>query len=129
VLDAQELRLFQLQADVDAEEHRRFEAASTQAQRFLDDRLVVLRRKHGEVTQQLAAAEARWEGATGSEGRTAAEADRRRHAAELERLDATIARLLAREDERYQRSMARLEARRYTPPAIEVVFDVEVVFR
>jgi hypothetical protein len=90
---------------------------------------VVLRRKQAQVTEQLAAAEAKWEGASGSEGRTAAEADRRRHGAELERLDDAIARLLARQDERYQASMARLEARRYTPPAVEVVFDVDVVFR
>ncbi|MCU0699919.1 MAG: DEAD/DEAH box helicase [Myxococcaceae bacterium] len=129
MLDAQELRLFEVQASVDAEEHRRFEAAALQAQRFLDDRLVVLRRRRDEVSQKLAAAEARWEGSTGADARTAAEADKRRHAAELERLEGRIAQVLAREDERYRRSMAHLEARRYTPPTVEVLFDVDVVFR
>jgi hypothetical protein len=127
--DAQGVRLFELQASVDTIEHQRFEVASLQAERFLDDRVVVLKRRRDEAKAKLAAAEARWDGATGSEARTAAEVERARHASTVEGFEARIAQLLAREDERFRRSMTHLETRRYAPPRLEVLFDVDVVFR
>jgi hypothetical protein len=47
----------------------------------------------------------------------------------VEGFEARIAQLLAREDERFRRSMTHLETRRYAPPRLEVLFDVDVVFR
>jgi len=128
MLDGQEQALFLLQAQVDDAEHRRFEAASLQAERFLDDRLLVLRKKQAAIAARIEAAERRRDGATGSEARTDAEHALRKAAAELEGVSARVARLQARDDTRYQRYLEHIQARRYTPPRLETLVDLDVVF-
>ncbi|MBL8917284.1 MAG: DEAD/DEAH box helicase family protein [Myxococcaceae bacterium] len=126
--DAQEQTLFLLQTDVDDAEHRRFEAASLQAQRFLDDRLLVLRRQRAEVEQKIDSATKRRDGAIGSEARTAAEHGLQVAGRELQALEEKIAKLQARDDERYRRFLEHIHGRRYTPPRLDLLVDLDVVF-
>lgn len=126
--DAQEQALFVLQSDVDQAEHRRFEAASLQAERFLDDRLLVLRKRKRAIEDRIDAAERRREGAVGSEARTDAEHSLKTATRELELVDARIAKLQQRDDQRYRTYLEHIQNRRYSPPRIETLVDVDVVF-
>ncbi|MBM4777535.1 MAG: DEAD/DEAH box helicase family protein [Archangiaceae bacterium] len=126
--DAQDQALFVLQADVDQAEHRRFEAASLQAERFLDDRLLVLRKRKRTIEDRIDAAERRREGAVGSEARTDAEHSLKTATRELELVDARIAKLQQRDDQRYRTYLEHIQKRRYSPPRIEILVDVDVVF-
>jgi hypothetical protein len=128
MVDAQEQALFLLQADVDAAEHRRFEAASLQAERFLDDRLLILKKAQRTIEARIEKAQQRREGATGSEARTDAERALREAGSELEVVQAKIAKLQARDDLRYRRYLEHIQARRYTAPRIEILVDMDVVF-
>lgn len=126
--DAQEQTLFLLQTDVDDAEHRRFEAASLQAQRFLDDRLLVLRRQRSEVEQKIEAATQRRDGAIGSEARTTAEHALQAAARDLQAIETKIAKLQTRDDDRYRRFLEHIHGRRYTPPRLDLLVDLDVVF-
>ncbi|MDP3237092.1 MAG: SNF2-related protein [Myxococcales bacterium] len=128
MLDAQEQALFLLQADVDNAEHRRFEAASLQAERFLDDRLLVLKKTQRLIDARIEKAEQRRDGAIGSEARTDAERVLRAAGTELELVQQKIAKLNARDDHRYQRYLEHIQARRYTAPRVELLVDMDVVF-
>jgi hypothetical protein len=126
--DAQDQALFVLQTDVDSAEHRRFEAASLQAERFLDDRLLVLRKRKRTIEDRIDSAERRREGAVGSEARTDAEHALKTATRDLELVDGRIAKLQQRDDQRYRTYLEHIQKRRYSPPRIEVLVDVDVVF-
>ncbi len=128
MLDAQEQALFLLQAEVDTAEHRRFEAASLQAERFLDDRLLVLKKAQRAIEGRIEKAEQRRDGAIGAEARTDAERVLRSAAADLEVVQQKIAKLQVRDDTRYQKYLQHIQARRYTAPRVELLVDMAVVF-
>jgi hypothetical protein len=128
MLDAQEQALFLLQAEVDTAEHRRFEAASLQAERFLDDRLLVLKKARRAIEGRIEKAEQRRDGAIGAEARTDAERVLRTAAADLEVVQQKIAKLQVRDDTRYQKFLQHIQARRYTAPRVELLVDMAVVF-
>ncbi len=128
MLDAQEQALFLLQAEVDTAEHRRFEAASLQAERFLDDRLLVLKKARRAIEGRIEKAEQRRDGAIGAEARTDAERVLRSAAADLEVVQQKIAKLQVRDDTRYQKYLQHIQARRYTAPRVELLVDMAVVF-
>ena len=71
--DAADETLFALQSTGDAEEQKRFDRASRQADRFIEDRLLVLRRRRSSLLDRAEQARQRRDGATGSEARTEAE--------------------------------------------------------
>ena len=50
--DATDETLFALQSTVDAEEQKRFDRASQQADRFIEDRLLVLRRRRSSLLER-----------------------------------------------------------------------------
>ncbi len=128
MLDAQEQALFLLQAEVDTAEHRRFEAASLQAERFLDDRLLVLKKARRAIEGRIEKAEQRRDGAIGAEARIDAERVLRTAAADLEVVQQKIAKLQVRDDTRYQKFLQHIQARRYTAPRVELLVDMAVVF-
>ncbi len=127
MLDAREERLFTLQAALDETELARAERVSWQAERFVEDRLLVLRRRRSSTLQRLEAAANRRDSATGSEQRTEAEAALRAAQEVLDGLEARVARLEARDDETFRRHQHLLQQRRDTPPRVEVLFDVEFI--
>jgi hypothetical protein len=126
--DAVDEQLFLVQREVDLAEHERFERASQQADRFLEDRILVLRRRQAAATAELDAATARREGAQGAESRTAAEQALATAHGKLESLDAAITQLVEREDDTWRRHQAHNERRRYAPPRRDLLLDVSVRF-
>lgn len=125
--DATQEVLFAEQASVDEDEQRRFERAVEQANRFVEDRLLVLRRRHAAAVERLEQARARRDAASGSEART--DADRAVLAAEttVDEIEGAVARLERRDDKAYRTYQDHIEKRRYAPPTVEHVFDLDLV--
>ena len=125
--DATEAVLTHVQREVDAAEDQRFRAACQQAERFLDDRLLVLRRRRAELTARIEAAEARRDGATGFSARTEAERALASIQKALEDLEAAIDKLERRDDDTFRRYQDHIQGRRYSPPKREHLFDLDLV--
>lgn len=126
--DATEETLFALQSTVDAEEQKRFDRASRQADRFIEDRLLVLRRRRGSLLERADQARQRRDGATGSEARTDAERALLSIETQLAELEGSIGQLENRDDDTFQRYIAHIQRRRFAPPVIERVFDLDLEF-
>ncbi len=125
--DAVEEILFAMQSTVDAAEQARFEKASRQSERFIADRLLVLRRRRQDAARRLEQAQLRWAGATSADARTEAERALRSAQVAIEEIDGGIERLENRDDETFRRFNAHIHERRYSPPRVEHVFDVTLV--
>ena len=123
--DATEEVLFALQGEVDREEQARFESAKLQADRFLEDRLLVLRRRRQEQVRRLDQAIGRRDGATSSEARTTAEEQVLSVQEAVDEVNETIGRLERRDDDRFRTFQDHIHARRYGPPRVEHLFDLE----
>jgi adenine-specific DNA-methyltransferase len=123
--DATEEVLFALQGEVDRAEHDRFERASQQAESFLEDRILVLRRRRDEAERRLERAIDRRDGATGSESRTAAERQVASSQEVLDEITVAIERLERKDDVRFQKFREHIHERRYAPPRVEHLFDVQ----
>lgn len=126
--DAVEEQVFLMQREVDTVEHERFERASWQADRFLEDRLLVLRRQRLEAVRAHDLSQAQREAAQGSESREAAARAIARTQTTIDALDARSTRLTEHEDETWKRHHAHNQRRRYTPPRSDVLFDVALRF-
>jgi adenine-specific DNA-methyltransferase len=124
--DATDETLFALQSAVDAEEQKRFERALRQADRFIEDRLLVLRRRRGALLERVEQARQRRDGATGSEARTEAERALLSLETQLAEIEGSIGRLEHRDDDTFQRYLAHIHRRRFAPPLIERVFDLDL---
>jgi hypothetical protein len=127
--DAADELLFELQGQVDEAEQRRFEAAIQQAERFVQDRLLVLGRRRAELGERLASAEARRDSVVGADRRTDLDALVESLGGELERLDERIAALERREDATFTRHREKAHQRRYAEPLGERLFELEFVIR
>jgi len=123
--DATEEVLFALQAEVDRSEQVRFERAGQQADRFLEDRLLVLRRRREEEVRRLDQAIARRDGATSSDARTAADGQVVSAQDAVDHVNESIGRLERREDDRFRTFRDHIHERRYAPPRVEHMFDLE----
>jgi hypothetical protein len=128
IADATDEVLFAVQSDVDVAEQGRFERAVRQAERFVEDRLLVLRKRRGALVERLEQALLRRDGATGSEARTDAERAVISAQIALEEVDGAISRLERRDDDVFRTFQEHLHQRRYTPPRVERVFDMDLVF-
>ena len=125
--DAEQEVMFEVQAAVDADEQKRFERASQQAERYIEDRLLVLRRRRQGLEERLEQARARRDGATGSEARSEAERAVLSVETNLAEVDGAIDRLEHRDDATFQQYQEHIHRRRYTPPRVERLFDLDVV--
>jgi hypothetical protein len=125
--DATQEVLFSVQAVVDAAEHGRFERALQQAERFIEDRLLVLNKRRRALVERLEQTQLRRDGATGSAARTDAERAVMAAQIPLDEVEGAIARLEQRDDETFRSYQEHIQRRRYTPPRVEHVFDMEVV--
>jgi hypothetical protein len=124
--DATDETLFSLQSTVDADEQKRFERAEQQAERFIEDRLLVLRRRRQTLETRLEELRLRRDGATGSEARSEAERSLLNVSTLLEEVQGSIERLENRDDETFQRYQEHIHRRRYTPPRVEQIFDLDL---
>jgi hypothetical protein len=123
--DATEEALFMLQGEVDRSEHARFERATQQADRFLEDRLLVCRRRRDDQVRRLDQAVQRRDAATSSESRTAAEQQVRSAEDAVDKVNEAIGRLERRDDETFRAFHEHIHQRRYAPPRVEHLYDLE----
>ncbi len=125
--DATEEILFNVQSSVDEAEQLRFERASLQAENYVEDRLLVLKKRRTSLQERLDYALQRRDGATGSEARTEAERTVLSVQTALEEVDAAVQRLEQRDDATFLKYREHIRRRRYAQPRTERLFEIELV--
>lgn len=125
--DAVEEAVFLDQAEVSGQEQQLFDRRMEQIERYVEDQLLVLRRRLAAEYKALRAAEDRRESALGSQQRD--EADQRIGAIQkqIDGLESEIRRLEIRDDAGYGQWRDRAHERRYRPPEVTRILDVEFV--
>jgi adenine-specific DNA-methyltransferase len=127
--DAVDELLFADQADVASQEQQHFERSLEQIERYVEDQVLVLRRRLGEAAETLRAAEDRRDAALGSEARGLAEERIRKVQSEIDGLEAQIERLQNRDDPEYEKWREHAHRRRYRPPEATRILDVEFALK
>ena len=125
--DATDETLFTFLSSVDLAEHERFERAQRQAERFLEDRLLVLRRRRGALAERCAEAKRKRDGATGSESRSEAELALASAGAVLDEVEGAIQRLEQHDDDTFRAFQEHIHQRRYAQPRVDHLFDLDLV--
>jgi superfamily II DNA or RNA helicase len=115
------------QAEVLAYEKERFERNLEQIERYVEDRVLVLKRRLSAATAALRAAEDKRDSALGAEVRNQAESRMQRVQEEIDELEAETRRLQRREDPDYERWRTQAHLRRYRPPEISRILDLDFV--
>jgi hypothetical protein len=118
--------LFGIQAALDRAEHTRFERAAQQAERFIEDRLLVCKRRRQKYVARLEEAQRQREGATGAAARGEADLAVLKAQTDVDEVDAVIARLSERDDDVFRRYREHIHERRYAPPQLQKLFDLEL---
>jgi hypothetical protein len=125
--DAVEELAFTDQVEVTGLEQAPFERNLEQLERYVEDQLLVLRRRLNAARQSLLAAQDKRESALGAELRSQAEARVRSIQEGVDAIESEVARLETRDDADYQKWRRRVQQRRDRPPQIERLLDVEFV--
>jgi superfamily II DNA or RNA helicase len=125
--DVVEEQAFADQVEVAGQEQGPFERNIEQIERYVEDQLMVLRRRLNVAKASLSAAEGRRESALGADVRSQAEARVRPLHEQLHTLEAEVNRLETRDDTDYQRWRQRVQDRRDRPPQITRILDVGFV--
>ena len=126
--DAVDELLFHDTSDTNRLEQPRFDRTLEQIERFITDRLLLLDRQRDAAIARLAKAQDSRDGAIGAEQRSVAERAMHKAQTEIDSLDETLRTLRAGDDERYRKWRRHTEARRYTPPEVEHIFEGELEF-
>lgn len=129
VEDALELLVFHDQALVAAGEELRFNKAIGQLERYMEDRLLLQRRRRTDLLESLATTEEEFLNSVGAEQRTRIEKRKKRQVQELDQVEAQITRLEARDDEDYRQLREHAFARRYSQPGVEKLLTAEVLIQ
>ena len=127
--DAIEEAVFLDQAEAAGQEQQRFERNLEQIERYVDDQVLVLRRRLGIAGESLRAAEERRDAALGSEARGQAEDRIRAVQAEIDELEGQLHRLQDRQDPEYEKWREHAHSRRYRPPTVDRLLDVEFLLK
>jgi hypothetical protein len=127
VADAIEECLFLREAPRMASERDRFERAIAQIERFVDDRVILRKRRRDELLKRIAAVEAKRDAAIGPDARTEAEAHLAKLQEEVEAIEAEIAKLENREDAEFVRLREDVQARRFASRIAEPLLEADVV--
>ena len=127
--DALEELLFSDQADVAGHEQQHFERNLEQIERFVEDQVLVLRRRLATAAEDLRAAEDKRDAALGSDARNQAEERMRKVQSEIDGLETQIERLAKRDDAEYEKWRAHAYQRRYQPPVAARILDVEFILK
>jgi hypothetical protein len=125
--DAAAELLVDVQREVDEAEQQRFEKATLQAHRFLEDRILVQKRRRADLEHQLEEARTRRDAAIGSDARAAAEGRVTQLDQRLSDINDAVEKLERRDNVTFQRFHERIHKRRYSPPTLGVLFEVELV--
>ncbi|HTU63769.1 MAG TPA: helicase-related protein, partial [Polyangiales bacterium] len=120
--------LFDMQAQLEAAEEQRFERALLQAERYIEDRMLVLKSRRSRLQEQTKAAERQYEAATGAEARNEAQAKLAKLQTESDEVEGSMEKLAQRDDKRFVDFQRHIHERRYAPPLVAALFDVELEF-
>ena len=125
--DAMEQEIFVDQTGVARDEQQSFNRQMEQIERYVEDQVFVLRRRISAATVTLTAAEEKRDAALGSDARDQANARIRAAQEEIDKLEAEVARLEKRDDPAFQKWRDRAHQKRFRPPGIVRVLDVEFI--
>jgi ERCC4-related helicase len=125
--DLIEEQVFTDQIQVAGEEQVPFDRRIEQIEQYVEDQLMVLRRRLNMAREALRTAQDRRESALGAEVRSQAEARVRTIQEEIDTIETEVSRLETRDDPEYQRWRDRVQERRDRPPQITRLLDVEFV--
>jgi hypothetical protein len=125
--DAVDEALFSIQSSVDEAEQVRFARASQQAENYVEDRLLVLKARRTGLLTRLEQAQQRLVGAVGSEMRGEIEGSLVGIQTALDEVEGAIARLDQRDDATFRNYREHIHRRRYAPPRVEKLFDLDLV--
>jgi hypothetical protein len=125
--DAMEQAIFIDQAEVAGEEQQSFNQHMEQIERYVEDKILVLRRRLGVAAAELQSAQEKRDAALGSDAREHAEQRIRRVQLQIEAMEAEVARLDNREDPAFEKWRDRAYQRRFRPPEIVRILDVEFI--
>lgn len=121
--DAVDEAVFIDQRQVEEGEQKHFEEAIGQLERFVEDKILVCRREHGNLAERLRAARARRDEIVGSSARERIEAEILRLATRDEVLEHRVSALESREDEVYRKWRDEYHQLRYRTPKINRLFQ------
>jgi superfamily II DNA or RNA helicase len=127
VEDLLEELVFTDQIEVAGDEQRPFERKLEQVEQYVEDQLMVLRRRLSAARESLRAAEDRRDAALGADLRSQAESRVRGIQEEVDGIEGEVARLETRDDAEYQRWRQHVQERRDKPPEVTRILDVEFV--
>lgn len=125
--DLIEEQAFTDQIEVSAEEQGPFDRNIEQIEQYVEDQLMVLRRRLNTAREALRGAQDRRESALGADIRNNAEARVRTIQEEIDTIEVEVSRLETRDDAEYHRWRQRVQDRRDRPPQITRILDVEFV--
>jgi hypothetical protein len=125
--DAMEQEIFIDQAEVATEEQQSFNQHMEQIERYVEDQILVLRRRLSLAAAELQSAREKRDAALGSDAREQAEQRIRRVEQQIEAMEAEVARLDNREDPAFEKWRERAHQRRFRPPDIVRILDVEFI--
>lgn len=121
--DALEEAVFLDQREIERSEQRHFEQAIRQLERFVEDKILVLRRELTSISEKLRSAKERRDQVVGSTARDRIETEIEELATREENLESRIGALESREYEVYTKWRDHYHKLRYQPPNVEVLFD------
>ena len=121
--DALDEAVFVDQREIEKGEQAHFEQAIRQLERFVEDKILVLRRELSSISEKLRSAKERRDQVVGSTARERIEAEIEELATREENLEGRIGALESREDEVYTKWRDHYHKLRYQPPNVEVLFD------
>lgn len=104
-----------------------FTRVEDRLERYVEDKLLLLRRRLATLRADRTEAHRAWEDAANADARTTAERRLKKLDVKIEGLELDAASLEARDDETYQRHRDALHARRFAEPTLEVVLDLDFV--
>jgi hypothetical protein len=125
--DAVDEALFVVQTSLDRTEHTRFERAAQQAERFIEDRLLVCKRRRQKLLTRLEDTQRQRDGATGADARSRADLAVFKAQTDVDDVDAVVVRLSERDDDTFRSYRDHIHERRYAPPQVHRLFDMELV--
>jgi superfamily II DNA or RNA helicase len=125
--DAVEELAFVDQADVAGYEQERFERNLEQIERYVEDQVLVLKRRLSVALAALRTAEDKRDSSLGAEARVQAEGRIRKVQEEIDKLEGEMLRLQNRQDPDYERWREHAHQRRYRPPEPIRILDVDFV--
>jgi hypothetical protein len=126
--DALDELLFERQQQLTAAEQQRFERALLQAERFIEDRMLVLKTKRNRLQERSNAAQRSYDASTGAQARNEAQAQLTQLQLDLDVVEASLEKLAQRDDARFRAFQDHIHQRRYAPPRVTPLFDLELVF-